>query len=155
MSEPSVAERDLANALGDTDVSDAAVQGRLAALRADIRFTNPDRWLALARDERLPAWRRLAAYRLLLSRSLRYPMPLAAFARMALAPLGADAGAMVDMSMAQVVPVERRDDAVIRMIHVPIETAVGSAAVYLSLDPALETVLEAGLSPMTDAPEEG
>lgn len=150
MSEPSADERGLAGAIGNLDLPDAEVRRRLMALPAGQRFVQNDTWLALARDERLPVWRRLAAYRLLIERCLTYPCPREAFVRAALAPLGVDAGRMVDMTMAQALPVERRADTVIRMVHLPIATPIGPAAVYLALNPATDTVEQAGLSPTAD-----
>ena len=104
----------------------------------------------MARDERLPPWRRLAAYQLLLEHSVTYPVDRATFVREALAPLGVSDSGWIDMTIGSYVPVERRDDAVIRMVHQPIQTSVGPAAVYLSLREATNMVEEAAVSPDLD-----
>jgi hypothetical protein len=143
-------EQALADALADASASDTAVRQQLDAVPAARRFDQAARWTELARDTRLPAWRRLAAYQLLVERTLRYPLARATFVREALAPLGVERAPWIDQSIAQHVPVDRRDDAVIRMIHLPIETPVGQAAVYVSLREDADTIEQAAVSPDLD-----
>jgi hypothetical protein len=150
MTEASADEASLAEALGDASSSDAEVRRRVEALPAGVRFSQLARWLELARDEGLPAWRRVAAINLALDHCLSYPIERASFVRQVLAPLGLSDAAWIDMSIAQHVPLERRDDAVIRMIHLPIETPVGPAAVYVSLREAVDSIEQAAVSPDLD-----
>lgn len=150
MSDATASERALADALADATAPDAAVRRQLDAVPADRRFGQQERWLALTRDGRLAAWRRLAAYRLLVERCLSYPAPRATFVREALAPLGLASAPWIDMTIAQHVPVARRDDAVIRMVHLPIQTAVGPAALYLVLREATDMIEQAAVSPDLD-----
>jgi hypothetical protein len=147
MSDAAADEASLAEALGDVASTDAEVRGRVEALPAGARFAQLARWLELAQDERLSAWRRMAAMSLALNHSVSYPIERAGFVRDVLAPLGLSDAAWIDMSIAQHVPLERRDDAVIRMIHLPIETPVGPAAVYVSLREASDTIEQAAVSP--------
>jgi len=150
MSETGTDEDALAEALADVGSSDAEVRRRVDGLPREARFTHLARWLELGKDERLPAWRRVAAVGIALSHCLSYPIDRASFVRQALAPLGLANATWVDMTVAQHVPLERRDDAVIRMIHLPIETAVGPAAVYISLREANDSIEQAAISPDLD-----
>ena len=126
-------EDGLTHALGDTAVPDAEVARRLREVPAEARLGRVARWLELATDERLPAWRRVAAIDLVLTRGLAYPIERPRFMQETLEPLGVGDVPWIDMSIAQHVPLERLDHAVIRMIQLPIETAVGPAAIYVSL----------------------
>ena len=147
MSDTSTDEDGLAGALADMGSSDADVRRRVEGLPAGARFTHLARWVELARDDRLPAWRCVAAMSVALNHCLSYPIDRAGFVRQVLAPLGLSDAAWIDMSMAQHMPLERRDDAVTRMIHLPIETPVGPAAVYVSLREANDTIEQAAVSP--------
>lgn len=140
-------EDGLAQALGDAAIADADVAQRLRDLPAGARFSRVGRWLELARDERLPAWRRLAAIDLVLEHSLTYPMERPRFVRETLEPLGVGEVPWIDMTIAQHVPLERLEGAVIRMIQLPIETAVGPAAIYVSLRAGTDTIEAAAVSP--------
>ncbi|HEY1293185.1 MAG TPA: hypothetical protein VGJ60_08905 [Chloroflexota bacterium] len=150
MTEANAYEASLAEALEVPSRSDVDVRRLVDALPTGTRFTQLARWLELARNERLPTWRRLAALSLALSHGLSYPIQRAGFVREVLAPLGLSDAAWIDMSIAQHVPLERRDDTVIRMIHLPIETPVGPAAVYASLREASDTIEQAAVSPDLD-----
>src|SRR5688572_15378955 len=74
-------EDGLAQVLGDTATPDAEVEQRLRDLPAGVRFSRVARWLELARDERVPAWRRLAAIDLVLDHCLTYPIERSRFVR--------------------------------------------------------------------------
>src|SRR5262245_20998816 len=143
MSEAAINERALADALADTTRSDEAVRRQVQSLTARLRFNQPERWLTLARDARLPAWRRLAAYGLLLERCLTCPIDRRTFVSQALSPLGLETAQWLDMSVGQWVPVKRGNDLVIRMVHLPIQTPVGQAAVYMSLRQGTDTIEQA------------
>ena len=150
MSEAAVNERALADALADANRPDEAVRRQVDSLPARLRFSQPERWLALARDARLPAWRRLAAYGLLLERCLTYPIDRHTFVRQALSPLGLETAPWFDMSVGQWVPVKRGNDLVIRMVQLPIQTPVGQAAVYMSVRQGTDTIEQAAVSPDLD-----
>lgn len=147
MSEATVDEAALAQALGDVSTSDAEVQRRLRELPTGARFGLVARWLELARDEGLPAWRRLAAIDVVLDHCLTYPIERTRFMREVLAPLGVAEVPWIDMTIAQHVPLERFDDALIRMIQLPIATAVGPAAIYISVRGATDMIQAAAVSP--------
>ena len=150
MSEATVTERAVADALADANRPDEEVRRHVDSVPASLHFDLPEKWLALARDARLPAWRRLAAYGLLLDHCLTYPVDRPTFVREALTPLGLETAQWVDMTVGQSVPVKRGDDLVIHMVQLPIETAVGQAAVYLSLRLATDTIEQAAVSPDLD-----
>ena len=140
-------EDGLALVLGDASTPDAEVQQRLRELPRGARFGRAAQWLELARDERLPAWRRLAAIGVVLDHCLTYPIERPRFLRETLAPLGVGEVPWIDMTIAQHVPVERFQDAVISMIQLAIDTAVGPAAIYVSLRAATDTIEAAAVSP--------
>ena len=140
----------LADALADANRPDEEVRRQVHSVPASLRFDLPEKWLALARDARLPAWRRLAAYGLLLERRLTYPVDRPTFVREVLTPLGLETAQWFDMTVGQSVPVKRGDDLVVRMVHLPIETPVGQAAVYMSLRLATDTIEQAAISPDLD-----
>lgn len=150
MSEVTVNESALADVLADVSRPDEEVRRHVDAVPARARFAQPEKWLTLARDARLPAWRRLAAYELLLERCLTYPVDRSTFVRQALSPLGLENAQWLDMSVGQWVPVKRGNDLVIRMVHLPIQTPVGQAAVYMSLRQATDTIEQAAVSPDLD-----
>jgi hypothetical protein len=54
------------------------------------------------------------------------------------------------MTIGSYVLVERRDDAVIRMVHLPIQTPLGAAALYLSLREGRTQSETAAVSPDLD-----
>ena len=146
----SVDERDLAAALADTGRPDEEVRQRLASLPAGLRFVQTETWIDLARDVRLPVWRRLAAYGLLLEHGLTFPADRPTFVREALAPLGLEHAQWIDMTVGQQVPVTRGDGLVVRMVQLPIETPVGPAAIYISLRLAGDIIEQAAVSPDLD-----
>lgn len=140
-------ERNLLAALRDPAQGRDRLRTRLGKLRADETFVLNDAWGGLALDASLEPWRRVEAARILVERCVGYPSTLDAFETAVLRPLGVDRGGAVDMTMAQVLPIERRHGEVIQMVPLPIDTGVGAAAVYYAMARGTRDVLRAGVSP--------
>lgn len=85
-------------------------------------------------------WRRLESYKLLIHRWMTYPCDVEYFVREGIAPLCIDESQIVDMTMAQYVPMERNEDDLILMANLPISTSIGPAAVYFAVRRSTNTV---------------
>jgi hypothetical protein len=148
MNAPSgLVERRLLDALSDRAFDGGAIRILIDELPPQERFILDTRWVALALDRSMEAWRRLRAYELLVQRCLSYPCSLDAFETRALAPFGVNRGAAVDMTIAQVLPIERNHGEAIYMVPLPINTAIGVAAVYFAVIRGMKDVLRAGVGP--------
>lgn len=149
-----VNERSLLNALGDAATSREQIHGLMTQLKSEERFHLNHEWLELALNESLPAWRRLVAVQCILDRYMTYPCPKQVFEREVLVPMRIDDSQVLDMTIAQALPIERNHGEVIHMALLPIPTPAGSAAIYLALQRETENVLRAAVSPKAEDLEE-
>lgn len=106
-------------------------------------------WSEIVADESLEAWRRLAAYGVLVSRCIRYPAALDDVVRIALEPFGLSKEQLVDGTMLQNVPLERAPSNQLLTATLPIETSVGRATFYMAVGEG-GTVARAAVYPVTD-----
>ena len=133
--------------LEDREADKDAVLGFIRALPKNLRFSRQDAWLALSLDPLLKKWQRWEAYKFLVYRCLHYPLAPNDFAAQAIEPFGIDRRQWIDMSMAQVLPLQRKVDDLIFMINLPLMSAIGPASIYFAISGATKQVERVGLHP--------
>jgi hypothetical protein len=146
-------EKNLAAAISDPAFPKDEVLRRIAATPSKQKFVMNDTWAKLALDGSLEPWRRLEAYKILIHRCLAYPCGLDQFMSEAITPMGVDESQIVDMTMAEALPIERNHGEIIYMVHLPIKTSMGPVAVYYAVDRETKVVERAGVYPQTDETE--
>lgn len=139
-------ERELAELLERPTATREDVLQVLRRMPQRVPCALRDRWKRLAASASLEPWRRLEAYRVLVSSCLAYPCPLADFVREALAPVCNSEADIVDMTIAQHLPMPRDGDA-IRMVTLPISTPIGPAALYFAVRQPGGLVVRAAVHP--------
>lgn len=150
--EPSDIEKNLIRVVQDQNVSKDDVFESVRKVTGTERFVMKDKWIALAKDESLDDWRRLESCKLLINHCFTYPYPFDKFLAEAINPMGVDRQELIDMSMASFVPLERRFDLAIFAASLPIKTATGHAAVYMSVQDSTKMVERAVVHPETIEP---
>jgi hypothetical protein len=140
-------EKNLAAAIGNLGHTKDEIASLAGALPAAERFVMRSDWVELARDSSLENWRRLEACKLLFYRCITYPCNLDYFLSETIVPLGIDQGQIVEMTMAQALPFERKPGVAIRMVNLPIWTSVGPAAVYFAVRISENIVEQAAVYP--------
>jgi hypothetical protein len=143
----STSEKQLMTALGSSTHPRSEIDQMVKDVPAGERFVMRDAWFAVARDSATEPWRRLLAYKLLVRRSVSFPVSLNSFWDTLVAPFGIDRHQIVDMTMASAVPVQRSADVAVSMVSLPITTPTGTAALYYSVRRADGAVVDAAVSP--------
>jgi hypothetical protein len=146
-------EKKTAEVIRNRSVSRDQVFKSIKTLPQTGQFIMKNIWLELVLDRSMEKWRRLEAYKILLSRCLTYPCSLEYFTKEAIAPLGIDKSQMVDMTMAQLLPMEieekRKRGDLILMVNLPILTSIGPASVYFAVERSTNAVEQAQIHPET------
>jgi len=141
-------ENKLAEAIRNNKVPKDEVLQLIKDLPAVEPFVKKNTWLNISRNESLEKWRRWEAYKLLINRCISYPCNLDDFIREAITPLGVTKDQLVDMTMAQSLPVDVMDEEIIFMVNLPISTPVGPASVYLAVSSSTNSVKRVGVHPV-------
>jgi hypothetical protein len=140
----------LARALRDPEQSAVEVSRLVARLSAGEQAGTESTWIAAATDDGLEDWRRVAAAQILVEHCTPYPQPLRRLLAEVLAPIGADPGALQDMTMAQNLPIPRIPGESVRMASLPLSTRVGPAAVYIGMTAADDMAQRAAVFPRVE-----
>jgi hypothetical protein len=100
-------------------------------------------------NESIEDWRRLEAYKLLIYRGIAYPVAFKAFVEATIEAINLDQSQIVDMTMAQLLPVDRTKGDVTFMVTLPIRTPEGPVALYFVIQRLANVVTEAKVFPDT------
>jgi hypothetical protein len=91
-------------------------------------------WQKVAMDGSLEEWRRLIAYQVLLDHGVTYPIRVEEFLDLVVRKLGFSEQEGLDMTRTSFIPLARKEGEKPFMINLPIQTPVGPASLYYSVD---------------------
>ena len=140
-------EGELLAALEDSALVAEDFNRMLVKVPEDALFSEFESWRTLIVDEEKQAWRRVAAGQIFFGKFAAFPLQLDEFQTTFIESLGVENEAWVDMSVAQVLPIERKPDRKILMANLPIPTDAGFVAIYLSVHVESGLAEEFALSP--------
>lgn len=151
MPQASFNEKQLSAALVNPRVSCAQFWDMLRSVPAGEHFRAQSAWTEYAKRADLDAWRRLAAYQILIEKCVSFPPELRGFVAEAILAIDLMEKDIVDMTPAHNLPFPRKGSQKIRMLPLPFLTALGAAALYFAVDAHDQHVEQAAVYPSLEA----
>jgi hypothetical protein len=127
-------ERKLLADFNDQKIKRETLLNRIKNLPSDITFKLEDEWKKVENDEKLEAWRRVAAAKILMTHFIDYPCDWEEYMQHANNLLGIKMDQWREMSIAQAIPfpIDSENQVMAALLEIPADA--GKVAIYVAVD---------------------